>query len=112
MILDVFNAFYFDEIAILYFLKRSLLFAGKVDWEDGDVERILAAFFLYFFTNLEASLRFLMLYHWLYLELYFFHLIRYSIVKLRPFLIIRLLRSRSISELTILLLLIEIGEIY
>ena len=53
-----------DKVDTLYFLKRSLLFTS--DGEDGDksvIARILAAFSLYFFTNLEALSRSLILYN-------------------------------------------------
>ena len=70
----MFNAFYFDEVAILCFLERSLLFASKLDWEDEDkiievgvivgvIARILATSSSYFFINSKVLLRFLILYH-------------------------------------------------
>ena len=61
-----------NKVDILYFLKRFLLFAGDGEDEDKIVEvsvnvdiiaRILAAFFLYFFINLKALFRSLILYH-------------------------------------------------
>ena len=52
-----------DKVDALYFLGRSLLFAGGDEDKIAEVARILAAFSLYSFINLEASSRSLMLYH-------------------------------------------------
>ena len=110
-----------NKVDILYFLRRSLFFANNKENKDKIVEvsvnvdiiaRILATFFSYFFINLEISSKSLILYYQLYLKLYFFYLIKYSIIKLYSFLIIRLLNNRLISKLIVLLLLIEINKIY
>ena len=61
-----------NKVDILYFLRRSLLFANSEEDEDKIIEvninvdviaRILAAFFSYFFINLEALSKSLILYY-------------------------------------------------
>ena len=52
-----------NEVDILYFLGRSLLFANSEDINIGVIARILAAFFLYFFINSRILSKSLILYY-------------------------------------------------